>query len=504
MEYFVPAWHSQLQDWSSSIPTIDNYDATRAMQVLEDNNYQIGLIITDYQPQLSSKLNQLSYVPQNIFSIYDYLQGINSFESKTIELADFNWPKDAIVDFSPFHTLIIIKDQLYAKVFYDINGRILKIEYIGNQEIENYTLLMDSRGFISSKITPKETIYYDPYGQWRFKQEKNSGQVTINSKFKFCKNLNYSNISDLINEIFQAYLKDNFNFQKDHLIVTLDDQTTIDSSKFNKKTTFFILNKDISYKNELANINEGHLIISDQTIANEIIKNYGNKFKLTIIPEHNAEFKLGHSARQSTQEIAFFAENIEAQEAKKLILKLCNYIAKSPKDKSLKIFTYDIWQANRLNQVIEQIKQENSENFTITKDDEEIENVNLEDTDDNKKIPSIKVEHQRLTNISQLLNLLDTTRVLINYGKADELMQMAAISIGIPQLQNFASPVVINGKNGYVFKEYDELITYIDHYLNDLNAWNNALVYNVQFMNRYSETNIMKKWKTLLENSQED
>ena len=504
MEYFVPAWHSQYEDWSVSIPTIENYDATRTMQVLADNNYQIGLIITDYQPQIISKLNRLTYDPDKLFSVYDFLQGIDTIESKIVELTDFNWPKGAIFDFGPFRTLVVVDNKLFATVFYDIDGHILKVDYEGETDAENYTLLMDSRGFVSTKITQEETIYYNPYGQWRFKEEKDNGRVTINSKFNFCKKSSYSKLTDLVNEIFQEYLKENFDKQKDHLIVTLDDQAIIDNTQFDKQRTIFILNKNIGYQNQLQNMSQGNLVVSEQKNADEIINNYGNKFEINVIPTHNAEFKLGHSARQSMQEITLFAENIEAQEAKKLILKLCNYVAASPKDRSLKIFTYDFWQANRINQVIDQIKQENSENFTISKDDEEIENAELEETDDSKKIPSIKVEHQRLTNISQLLNLLDSTRILVNYGKADELMQMAAISIGIPQLQNFLSPTVINGKNGFIYKDYDELITYIDQYFNDLNTWNNALVYNVQLMNRYSEANVMKKWKVLLENSQEE
>ncbi|WP_251717658.1 accessory Sec system protein Asp1 [Lactobacillus agrestimuris] len=504
MEYFVPAWHSQLKDWSVSIPMIENYDATRTMEVLKDNNHQIGLIVTDYQPQLLSKLNRLSFTPEKIFSIYDYLQGIKTFAGKIVELTDFNWPKNAIFDFGPFRTLVVVDDKLFATVFYDIDGHILKVEYKGTSEAENYTLLMDSRGFISSKITQKEVIYYNPYEEWRFKQKRNDGRILINPNFKFCEKVTYSNINELISEVLTNYLITTFNSVRDHLIVTLDDKATVSTGIFADKNPIYILNKSIPYQTTLAEIPQGNLVVNDQFEADEINQKYGNKFNITIIPTHNAEFKLGHSARQTRQEITFFAENIDGQEAKKFILNICNYVAASQKDRSLKIFTYDINQFNRINTVVEEIKQENRENFTIGDEAKQAENASLEEKEDSKKIPNIKVDHQRLTSISQLLNLLDTTRVLINYGKVDELIQMAAISIGIPQLQNFLSSTVVNGKNGFIYKDIDELINYIDYYLNDLNAWNNALVYNVQLMNQYSETNIMKKWKALLNNSQED
>ena len=61
MKYFIPAWHKQYDDWSINIPSIENYDAAEYMTVLKKFDEEIGLIITDYQPQLLSKLNQIAF-----------------------------------------------------------------------------------------------------------------------------------------------------------------------------------------------------------------------------------------------------------------------------------------------------------------------------------------------------------------------------------------------------------------------------------------------------------
>ena len=113
-------------------------------------------------------------------------------------------------------------------------------------------------------------------------------------------------------------------------------------------------------------------------------------------------------------------------------------------------------------------------------------------------MPQIKIKELRLTNISQLLKALDKTRVLISWGSVNELMQMVAVSIGIPQIQNFASKTVIHQKNGYVCQTAEKIDTPLNDYLNNLTAWNNAIVYNVKMLNRYSEENIMKRWEKLL------
>lgn len=113
-------------------------------------------------------------------------------------------------------------------------------------------------------------------------------------------------------------------------------------------------------------------------------------------------------------------------------------------------------------------------------------------------MPQIKIKELRLTNISQLLKALDKTRVLISWGSVDELMQMVAVSIGIPQIQNFVSKTVIHQKNGYICQSSEEIDMPLNDYLNNLTAWNNAIVYNVKMLNRYSEENIMKRWEKLL------
>ena len=40
-----------------------------------------------------TRLNQLNYYPDQLFSIYDYLQGIHNLESRVVEINDFAWPK---------------------------------------------------------------------------------------------------------------------------------------------------------------------------------------------------------------------------------------------------------------------------------------------------------------------------------------------------------------------------------------------------------------------------
>ncbi len=412
MEYFIPAWHEDNSDWAVAIPSITILDATSHMRILQNNGHEVGVIITNYEPGLMTQLNQLNYYPDHLFSIYDYLQGIHNLESRVVEINDFAWPKNAIFDYTPFRTIIADKDKFIAKVFYDFAGKVIRIEHHGDIPSENYTLIMDSRGFISSKNTEHEDVFYDPYGNWRFKQDRASGKITINPNFNFYQKTTYSNIKDLINEVLQQYLEKNLK-NSDHLIVTLDNDSLVDLNQ------------------------------------------------------------LKH---------------------------LCEYVSHDFKNKSIQIFTYSLDKDNWVNQVIDKIKKDNKGKWIISSGDEKenVENIEITGLSKTKVLPQIKIKELRLTNISQLLKALDKTRVLISWGSGDELMQMVAVSVGIPQIQNFASKTVIHQKNGYICQSSEEIDVPLNDYLNNLTAWNNAIVYNVKMLNRYSEENIMKRWEKLL------
>ena len=499
MEYFIPAWHEDNSDWAVAIPSITILDATSHMRILQNNGHQVGIIISTYEPGLMTRLNQLNYYPDQLFSIYDYLQGIHNLESRVVEINDFAWPKNAIFDYTPFRTIIADKDKFIAKVFYDFAGKVIRVEHHGDTPSENYTVIMDSRGFISSKNTDHEAIFYDPYGNWRFKQDRDTGVVTINPNFNFYQKTTYSNIKDLINEVLQQYLETNLK-KSDHLIVTLDNDSLVDLNQLNHSNAIFMINPRQPYQEELSNLNQGNLLVSKTDLADKLEQQYPEKFSVNVIPAYNSEFRLGHSSRERVQRIAFFAENANQADIEKIIKHLCKYVSHDFKNKSIQVFTYSLDKDNWVNQVIAKIKKDSKGKWIISSGDEKekVENIEIAGLGKAKGLPQIKIKELRLTNISQLLKALDKTRVLISWGSVDELMQMVAVSIGIPQIQNFASKTVIHQKNGYVCQTAEEIDTPLNDYLNNLTAWNNAIVYNVKMLNRYSEENIMKRWEKLL------
>lgn len=101
------------------------------------------------------------------------------------------------------------------------------------------------------------------------------------------------------------------------------------------------------------------------------------------------------------------------------------------------------------------------------------------------------------------MRALDKIRILISWNDGDVFLEMAAISVGIPQLQNYETTTVIDGKNGWNCSDLHELNEGLSYFLNNLSNWNRALVYNVRTLNQYSEDNLMKEWQKIFRDEDE-
>jgi hypothetical protein len=102
-----------------------------------------------------------------------------------------------------------------------------------------------------------------------------------------------------------------------------------------------------------------------------------------------------------------------------------------------------------------------------------------------------------LTTIRQDFN---ETRLYIDLSaEVDVQKQALAVSAGIPQLVRKKTDYVDDQKNGQIIGQIRELDAAIAFYLDDLNNWNQALVENISYIERFSEENIIKQWRELLE-----
>ncbi|MBB1070210.1 accessory Sec system protein Asp1 [Limosilactobacillus sp. RRLNB_1_1] len=505
MNYLVPAWHRLLDDWSWTIPRIEFDDAVSHIKVFQESQVPYSLVITDYQPQLSTKLNQLTVSPSEILNVFDYLQGIDHLDNQIVTYHDFTWPADAYFDFTSFRIIVIVKGRLYAKITFDTQGKILWVDYFVNDK-RTRRLLLDSRGFVSREELfddhdqPIQHIYYDEQGYWRIKHNLSTDRVEVNDLFSsLTKQLHYDHLSELIVEVVQDHLLSRFNLDEDNLIVTLDGQAQIDPTKYLQYQPLFSLSHWHPYQQSLAKINaksgDRLKLLADNEETHAVIKQQTG-IDAPIIPLFQSRFNLGHSQRLSQERIGLFIENMTDEEVHQVVELIYQRLVKKPAAEALTILTYSVEKMQLAQKCINQLKDKHQGEFILASEaPDEVEEILTKQTE----IPKLAIDAQRITTPAEIGRQFDSLRIIIDWGTTlDEFLQITAISTGIPQLCRQPNRRVKDYKNGIICSTIPDINHGLDYFIGNLKHWNQSLVYDVQLMNQYSAAELMTKWQPLL------
>ncbi|WP_251547625.1 accessory Sec system protein Asp1 [Limosilactobacillus caecicola] len=496
MNYLVPAWHDLQIDWSYSTPHLRFDDAASHVRTLQDGGEKTGVLITDYQPQITTKLSQMSLMPDDYFAVFDYLQGIEGLDGQVVDYMDFPWPEDAYFDFTNFRIFVIVDDKPYAQVTFDVQGKMLSINYLAGPD-QNTQLLFDSRGFISRQESPDEMTYFSSAGVWRFKVSKQDGRVTINAAVNdFCQHNQYANLQSLIDEVINQHFLTTLH-QDDRLIVTLDDEAKYSLTDFTDQEPIYSASNWHPYINAIQQVRTGIILTDTKRTAQTVQQQVPDDCRIQVLPLFQSQFKLGHSQRVSEQRVAIFAEHMERADLRQTMELIYPRLLDHPTDEGMYIFTYSPDKAGMVNEVFQQFRKDHDGEFILSPNEIDPGENKIDEAD---IPPLLTIKQTRLVSNMQVLTFLDKIRLLIMWGQPDPFTTIAAVSVGIPILQNFTSEEVQDHQNGIICQNFDELRDGIAYYLDTLKHWNESLVYNVQVLNQYSEDNIREQWERILTN----
>lgn len=496
MEYFIAAWHNQLVDWAHNVPRIEFYDQTTNMKILRKSGRKVGLVLTDYQPQLTTKFDKIDFYPDEVFSVFDFLQGIrNGLSNRVLDYQDLKWPDDVIFDITPFRILAISDDRLYAKIIFDSKGRLLAINYYDADKTLTHRLVIDSRGFISSKMENNIITYYDPAGHWRFTHDRNTDEIVVNPAFHITDQYLYADSTDLVNEVIYKYFLPQVT-DKDDLIVTLDDKIPIPLKKYEPYNCIFSLNEQDSYQISLAQVKKGQIVVPSKDEVAGIKKQVADEVPVTAIPTFPYQPNFGHSQRIKRQIIAIFAEYSNFDELKKLMDTIYPRLINNPDGEGVYFISYNDVQLAMVQRVIDQLMKEHPNEFVLYTDQPKAEDELI---DELTETPRLFIKTKRLSSIAEAMNFFDKIRLLVNWNSPDDFIMSTAVSVGIPQLQNFSSSTLVDHANGILCNNFGDLAKGLAYYLDSLQNWNQALVYDAQLLNKYSEEKLIDKWNHILD-----
>ena len=99
----------------------------------------------------------------------------------------------------------------------------------------------------------------------------------------------------------------------------------------------------------------------------------------------------------------------------------------------------------------------------------------------------------------ELFKIINDTRLIIDLREEPDLFtQIAGISAGIPQINQIATEYVQSYKNGLVLADWTELYQGLSYYLDQLKHWQEARMFAVQQIKKYSGVALRDKISRIL------
>lgn len=516
--YFMPAWANEDSNmWENNTSpwywaSKKKFDDTVSQLKMFKQSKQTELLLSyRYSPFLRSFLTQEELYEVDYYNVFDDIQDVQNIETRNFDFKDLDWPNEIEFYYTPFIVVARLNGQLWGRIEFSKEGKVLKI--ICFKPSAKVTYFFDDRGFTSSIETESSNknqhvqYFLNAYGQWRVCLDVRTGEVRVNPKFAADFESNkYASFSDLQAEKLGKFLKNNFD-KNDMLVVAGANYQTKFLAKLKIPTSqvvfsIFAQRIKLSYETVQEFLKYGKYFIADTDRHLQLLKEYlsaqhsSNVLRLTPF---DTRLRLGHSQQEKKLKTFWLLDGLTDVEIQNYFNEILA-VMKTNKLVDLVIASNNDWEQQRLTEVFLPIidKQEmlNEVSFNFLEQDNEIE-----DSLDNKIIlpPKRLIRFVKVYSEETYLEELDDTRIILDLSEEPNLyLQIAGISAGIPQINQFANSYVKNNQNGLILNSKLRLRNAMEYYLASLAHWNQALVYATAQISKYSGTNLVDKWNLFL------
>ncbi len=525
MYYFIPSWYAEKGKWEmandpwyfgGSKSEFD--DTVSQIRMFRKEGEDVTLVLLAYNPQLRRYLHRQNIWPVSTWSAFDVMQGMTGNEIAMIGFRDLKLPIDMEWVYTPFTMLGYLDDELSVVLHHNGAGALMQADYY-DDKILHYRVYLDDRGYISSigimqNGAEVATEFYSPSQTLQFTWNRITDAVYIQEKTVYSfRHREYSSMSDLLSEVYGRYsgrMKGG-----DFIVLASDDQhnrLVMDHSWDQCVVLSFFGNRydvavsdDPEKKERLQkDVDGARFLVTDTEVLSASLRencDLGNKKILDISP-FDTRLSLGKSQQIKdlrvfvpidgmqepirTRALKMMIEVLQTDEKIKLILVLRAAEAEAVESlrAEMKALAASIENGPRI--IVENPEEEGNEG-----------EIFFGDVKAGGREPQISVYtyFQEMDVMSQLRYV----RLIVDIrDHPDQYIQIAGISAGIPQINYLNTQYIIDRKNGYMIHNIAHLKDAMLHYLDGLSNWNEALVYCVQQVEKYSGKLIVKRWKELI------
>ncbi len=520
MYYFIPSWYTSDESWK--MPAREWYrvgkesefdDTVNHISMFRNEGLDVGIISLGYGPQSRYFLHRQGIWPIETWNAFDQLQGISGGTPCTFSYRDLNWPEDIEWMYSPFIVAGYLDGELYAEVEFGQHGNLLLINLFSEGK-RSETLYMDDRGFISSSIkwdgaVLSEQRFYNRKGRLQFTVRYPAKSVVVEKAADYKpRRREYPVIDDLLREVLEAKMA-RIDRKKDVVHIAADirhNRMVMEAAKgCTIVLSFYGERYDIENEKLLKkDTSDASLIITDtEKLASRIKEHTDIKSnRIMDISPFDTRLSLGKSQQISELKVFFPQDGMMEPIRSRGIMQMLSLLQEDERIKLI-VGTKDTSDAG-----IRRLKEEMQEKaaslkgtsiYVFEADDIAVPGENDPEEEEEKREPQIYI--QPYTNESDVMSILKDIRLIVDIrDNPDQYIQIAGISVGIPQINYLTTRYIEDQKNGYMIHNIAHLKEAMSYYLVGLAHWNEALVYCVSQAEKYSADTLVKNMRERIEN----
>lgn len=529
LNYFIP-------DWTSSSGNLESDYMMNIIQLFKNNQEPYHLLLLEHMPFLRYQMHAYELEAAQMTSLYDCLQDIQKTNGFPLDVDDLPLAENVEKVYTPFGITLIKENQPFGEIRFNTFGFAEQMYLM--TEPYRHILFFDDRGFISAKSFQNDKgeqvkkIYYNESGIEKCVEYfgENPHVELISPQRIGLKKSQYRSMDELLLEMMN---QSQLNLESEDQIICLTNERSLRLVKTNEERKRVIqIVSDAHRLSTCASDEKAELwagenkIITDstsnQTALLSLMRQSGinDLSRIQRIPIYTTSFQLGNS--NSIPQLVLYWNAGELNEDVRRIhhLLLQKVIQNDRYDLIIETTTFQSEVVLR-----EAQKELVDTHFGVDSESEEYQKVlkyfeakkakklfktdkeAIEEIRESKNwrnlVEAVDVNfriHFRLdSHLTAIRQDFNETRLYIDLSaEVDVQKQALAVSAGIPQLIRKKTDYVDDQKNGQIIGQIRELDAAIAFYMDDLNNWNQALVENISYIEHFSEENIMKQWRELL------
>lgn len=448
--HIIPEWH----DNAMRVPEFD--DSLHQTQLFLSQGQDVILTIIDFLPNLNQVMLKNNLTAADVWSVYDVLQRVRLTDDRPVAITDFTWPPQAQFIYLPDRILVQVEDVQYATVWLDQawQARIVAID-LWSAAGRTQQLLVDYRGFIS-RVTTFDTQgavvrrdYLTPSGAVAVQETGDSGAVTTQQVWTT--QTHFKNMAELVAVALSQHLASMP--ATDYIIMAQSQRATFLVNQVAPQQPVILSYQSQRTDPQLAQALLLHIsgtvayaVTDTQAQYDKIVAQLANPDELAVIPPYPVMATMQPPTQQPVVLIYWVAPSLEQADFEAVQAAMISQpeaIVFIETDQAHTAFDALIREASQ----------------TATNEHGLVDRASQEAYQGRFQFLPPQSEAKRLQYMS-------TARVLLDLGSApDQFMQAAALTYGVPQINQTATPYVLPEKNGQIVTDQLSLVVALQHYL---------------------------------------